>query len=939
MPTQLVTEGMTEAETDGLADGATRRGFIAGAGAAALALKYSAAAHAQTGDAAAPYGAWEDLMRQKWTWDRVAHGSHGTNCQGGCAFNVYVKDGIVWREEQQGEYGKADRDAPDFGPRGCQKGLRHAKYMYGKQRVLYPMKRVGERGAGKWERIGWGQALNEIADRYIDTCVAHGAESITMGLGTQMAMKRASLMGLGRFATITGSPLPEAFAGVGDLPTGIYLTVGEPLLGDSAAAIFKSRTCFIWFANPAVTRIPDAHFFWEARYNGTEVVAISPEFTPTAMHASKWINPKPGTDAALALGMVQTIIAEGLHDVDYVREQTDLPFLVRTDTRRFLRATDLGDDADGADQRFYFWDRATGAAAPAPGTGFTLLPPGQPIPEHPEKLTLGALDPALEGAWTVDTPAGPVEVTTVFELLKSHLQGYTPERVREITGVHPDVTRELARTFATAKPAMIYSGFRISKWLHGDLLQRSQMLLLSITGNLGKPGGGMQFMNLAKDIDQAAFWFDGLPPTMRVVTLSRWDYEHAGGKELNREAYGDEVAEHFDRYFKAAVQNRWFPDYGRTPWKMGFYMGSNAANWRASGKRWRAEAFEKLEHIVTCATDMSVTAMYSDYVLPIAHHYERQDVVLWQWTPYLQVLDAAVPPLGEAVDDFELFVRLSRAISERAEERDIAPVEDNFFGMPVTRDFRQFHAQFTKDGAYTSMRDALDFQLAVNPWLPKESFDTLAKNGLTRVPDSDGIVYGPNSPYRDTMTRSVDHKKPYHTLTGRQQYYIDHDWFLQEGEGLPTYRAPLATKGGPLRLVMGHARHGIHSMWRDDPLLVGLQRGEPDIYVNPGDAKARGVADGDIIRVFNAYGSFVAMAHVTSAMQPGMTYMYHGWDPMMFRGRQNFGAVTSAAGLIKPTELAGGQGHIGFKTFYFEPNATFQDVTCDFEKFADAGTA
>ncbi len=97
-------------------------------------------------------------MRNKWTWDRVARGTHGTNCTGNCAFNVYVKNGIVWREEQQGEYGRSGDDTPDYGPRGCQKGLRHAKYMYGKQRVLYPMKRVGERGEGKWERISWDQA-------------------------------------------------------------------------------------------------------------------------------------------------------------------------------------------------------------------------------------------------------------------------------------------------------------------------------------------------------------------------------------------------------------------------------------------------------------------------------------------------------------------------------------------------------------------------------------------------------------------------------------------------------------------------------------------------------------------------------------------------------------------------------------------------------------
>ena len=118
--------------------------------------------------------------------------------------------------------------------------------------------------------------------------------------------------------------------------------------------------------------------------------------------------------------------------------------------------------------------------------------------------------------------------------------------------------------------------------------------------------------------------------------------------------------------------------------------------------------------------------------------------------------------------------------------------------------------------------------------------------------------------------------------------------------------------------------------------MVSLQRGEPDIYVNPDDAKARGVADGDIIRVFNNFGSFVAMAHVSAAIQPRMTYMYHGWDPMMFRGRQNFGGVVSTAGLIKPTTVAGGQGHVNFRTFLFEPNATFQDLTCDFEKYVEA---
>ena len=87
--------------------------------------------------------------------------------------------------------------------------------MYGKQRILYPLKRVGERGDGKWERISWEQAMSEVADKFIDHSVEHGPESITCGLGTQMVMKRASYASILRFANITGVQMPEAFAGVG----------------------------------------------------------------------------------------------------------------------------------------------------------------------------------------------------------------------------------------------------------------------------------------------------------------------------------------------------------------------------------------------------------------------------------------------------------------------------------------------------------------------------------------------------------------------------------------------------------------------------------------------------------------------------------------------------------------------------------------------------
>jgi nitrate reductase alpha subunit len=95
------------------------------------------------------------------------------------------------------------------------------------------------------------------------------------------------------------------------------------------------------------------------------------------------------------------------------------------------------------------------------------------------------------------------------------------------------------------------------------------------------------------------------------------------------------------------------------------------------------------------------------------------------------------------------------------------------------------------------------------------SFDELAAKGIVRVEDSEGVVYGDNAPYA-TMKQYVVHKKHYETHTGRQQHYHDHDWYIKYDETLPGHKDPLELEGYPLRMLMGHARHSIHSTWRDD---------------------------------------------------------------------------------------------------------------------------
>src|SRR3990170_1230131 len=143
-----------------------------------------------TADGHAPYyRTIEDIYRQRWRWDKVVKGTHVLNCwyQRNCCFNVYVKDGVVLREEQAGDYPQTNASVPDFNPRGCPTGACYSHQMYHAARVLHPLKRVGERGEGKWKRVTWDEALTDIADRVVDSIVQHGPETVILDPGGSVA--------------------------------------------------------------------------------------------------------------------------------------------------------------------------------------------------------------------------------------------------------------------------------------------------------------------------------------------------------------------------------------------------------------------------------------------------------------------------------------------------------------------------------------------------------------------------------------------------------------------------------------------------------------------------------------------------------------------------------------------------------------------------------
>jgi nitrate reductase alpha subunit len=193
-----------------------------------------------------------------------------------------------------------------------------------------------------------------------------------------------------------------------------------------------------------------------------------------------------------------------------------------------------------------------------------------------------------------------------------------------------------------------------------------------------------------------------------------------------------------------------------------------------------------------------------------------------------------------------------------------------------------------------------------------------------RSPMPPGITITP-------LTKHVLEKEPYPTLSRRMQFYLDHELYREMGETLPVHKDP-PTAGGDYPLMMGggHTRWSIHSAWRDDHLLLRQQRGQPVVYISAEDARTRGVADGDRVRVWNDLDSFHVMAKVSAALRPGQLVLYHAWENYQFRGGKGFQNLVPTP--LNPVELAGGQYHLRPMAIAMQPSHTDRDTRVQVER-------
>jgi nitrate reductase / nitrite oxidoreductase, alpha subunit len=195
------------------------------------------------------------------------------------------------------------------------------------------------------------------------------------------------------------------------------------------------------------------------------------------------------------------------------------------------------------------------------------------------------------------------------------------------------------------------------------------------------------------------------------------------------------------------------------------------------------------------------------------------------------------------------------------------------------------------------------------------------------------------------FTINVERLKPWHTLTGRQHFYLDHDWMQELGEGLPTYRPPLdmteifgepeignvGELGVTVRYLTPHNKWSIHSEYQDNLFMLSLSRGGQSIWISDQDAAKVGIKDNDWVEAVNRNGVVNARAIVSHRMPEGTVYMYHAQDrlidvPRTEKTGKRGGIHNSLTRiLMKPSHLIGGYAQLTFAFNYLGPTGNQRD--------------
>jgi anaerobic selenocysteine-containing dehydrogenase len=531
-----------------------------------------------------------------------------------CALLAHVEDGRLV---------KVTGD-PDFNIMACARGISRIRQLYSPHRLKYPMRRAGERGEDKWERISWEEALDTIAERYRQVREEHGNQAFLQFDGT------GNWTSLGTGGGIVAD-FWNRFGGTTPILSQLCcasVTSGYEAVFGGGRSEFRdewvhTRYFLAWGNNPAVTNQGYMKNLFQAREeHGARLVTIDPRLSETAALSDRWIQVRPGTDAALALGMIHILLDEGLFDEEYVRSFTNASFLVRHGEEGYDLERLAGSWPEGGSQLpidlrdlrlltagesgFMVWDEST----------------SRPVPAD----TPGAMA-SLSGSYEI----GGVTYQPVLDWLRAVAARYTPDVVQGITGAPADAIASMTREYASAKPAAIIQNMAgAQRTDHGTLTVIGHLYLASLTGNVGVLGGGVN--------DTGGY--------------TQWGSRNtAVPRQRNPRPEG----------IPASKIGEYLVEQKPHPIKVIHVAGSGLLTQTPNTKK-IIEGLDNVDFIVVQDIFMTTTARYADIVLPVTTLFEAKNVLVGPRSRYIQLMNQAIEPLFEARSDRFIVTELARRL-------------------------------------------------------------------------------------------------------------------------------------------------------------------------------------------------------------------------------------------------------------------------------------
>ena len=234
--------------------------------------------------------------------------SHCRMCHGGCGVVVFTKDGKIAKIS-------GDPDCPINHGTLCSKGIASTQLVYHPDRLTHPLRRIGPKGSGRWEQISWDDALDTIAERMLDYKKEFGSESVVLGYGTG----RENEAVIYRLANTFGSPNVLT---AGHFCYGPRIATSIITCGTNPIVDYENHPkCVMVWGNNLVISNPDCYkgeSFSVTLDDGAKLIVVDPRLTRISGRADIWLQLRPGTDTALALGMLNYIVQEELYDKDFV---------------------------------------------------------------------------------------------------------------------------------------------------------------------------------------------------------------------------------------------------------------------------------------------------------------------------------------------------------------------------------------------------------------------------------------------------------------------------------------------------------------------------------------------------------------------------------------------------------------------------------------------